>query len=102
MQAGFIKKSVQLSIFCFGLLVISSDASALNQYWKLVATFPDPASSSTVAIELADFKRVEHCGDAIIKLTDIKKTDMPYVMGSGRLSLKADEKVSYSCVLFMK
>lgn len=75
---------------------------ALDQYWKLVATFPDPAGSDTIAIELADFKDAWACGDSVIKLTDFKKTDMPYVSGVGRLRLQADEKVSYSCVLFMK
>ena len=102
MRTGLIKKFLSLSFSCFCLSVISSDVYALDQYWKLVATFPDPADTNTIAIELADFKRIGDCGDAVIKLTQIKKTDMPVVSGVGRLRLQADEKVSYSCVLFMK
>ena len=84
--------------------MFSSSVFALDQHWKLVATFPDPATacSDTLTIELADFKRPELCGEAVVKLTDIKKTDTPFVMGVGRLKLEADKRVSYSCVLFMK
>lgn len=82
--------------------MIAGNAFALNQYWKLVATFPDPASSGTIAVELVDFNQPEDCSDAAIKLIDNKKTSMPYVMGTGKLMLEAGEKVSYSCVLFMK